>query len=252
MAVSAGKKPISCKSFRLSLANNHLAEVKRVYGRRHGRPLSATRQQAFDDLYDALKIPLEILAEDGTLNPDTLFDAPRPTVFEIGFGSGEHVIDLMVKDPARNYIAVEPFSNGMTMFLKQLRERGMATDNLRVLMDDALYVARSLADNSLDEIYILNPDPWPKVRHHKRRIVRQDTLDHYARILKKGGRLIMTTDVPDLAQWMVTETVRHGALRWTAACKADWETAPEGWSPTRYELKGAKGAQKMAYLIFEK
>ncbi len=233
-------------------SHHHLNEVKRVYGRRHGRPLSPTRQQAFDDLYDALKIPLEAMPEDGSLDPDTLFALARPVVFEIGFGSGEHVIDMMEKNPARNYIAAEPFSNGMTMFLKQLKERRMDTANLRVLMDDALYIARSLNNDCLDELYILNPDPWPKLRHHKRRIVRQDTLDHYARILKPGGKLIMTTDVPDLAEWMASETVRHGALRWTAASKADWETAPEGWLPTRYELKGAKGAQKMAYLIFQK
>ncbi len=234
------------------MASDYFSEVKRVFGRRHGRPLSPTRQQAFDDLYDRLKLPLDILKEDGALDPATLFDTPRPAVFEIGFGSGEHVIDLMTKTPERNYIAAEPFDNGMTMFLKQLKERQMPTHNLRVLMDDALYVARSLKDDSLDEIYILNPDPWPKTRHHKRRIVRQDTLDHYARILKKGGRLIMTTDVPGLAEWMVSETIRHGALRWTAKSKTDWETAPEGWSPTKYELKGAKGAQKMSYLIFEK
>lgn len=232
--------------------NKVLTEVKRVFGRRHGRPLSPTRKQAFDELYDALKLPLDILTEDGALNPASLFAKDQPCVFEIGFGSGEHVIDMMTKAPDRNYIAAEPFDNGMTMFLKQLKEQTIPTDNLRVLMDDALYIARSLKDNCLNEIYILNPDPWPKTRHHKRRIVRQDTLDHYARILKKGGRLIMTTDVPDLAQWMVSETVRHGALNWMAKGKADWEAAPEGWSPTKYELKGAKGAQKMAYLIFEK
>lgn len=192
------------------------------------------------------------MPEDGTLAPNTLFAKPQPCVFEIGFGGGEHVIDLMTKTPNRNYIAAEPFSNGMTMFLKHLKEKEFATDNIRVLMDDALYIARSLKSDSLDEIYILNPDPWPKSRHHKRRIVRQDTLDHYARILKPGGRLIMTTDVPGLAEWMVSETTRHGALTWTAKSKTDWETAPEGWSPTRYELKGAKGAQKMAYLIFQK
>lgn len=252
MAVLAGKKQTSLPTCKRSLANSYINEVKRVFGRRHGRPLSPTRKQAFDDLYDQLKLPLDILKEDAALDPASLFTKDQPCVFEIGFGSGEHVIDMMTKTPDRNYIAAEPFDNGMTMFLKQLKEREMDTDNLRVLMDDALYVARSLKDNSLDEIYILNPDPWPKTRHHKRRIVRQDTLDHYARVLKKGGRLIMTTDVPDLAQWMVSETIRHGQLNWTAKSKTDWETAPEGWSPTKYELKGAKGAQKMAYLIFEK
>lgn len=211
-----------------------------------------SRQQAFDDLYETLKLPLDILKEDGGLDPDTLFDKAQPAVFEIGFGSGEHVIDLMTKSPERNYIAAEPFDNGMTMFLKQVKQQNLPTHNLRVLMDDALYIARSLKDNCLDEIYILNPDPWPKTRHHKRRIVRQDTLDHYARILKPGGRLVMTTDVPGLAEWMVSETMRHGALQWTAKSKTDWETAPAGWSPTKYELKGAKGAERMVYLIFIK
>jgi tRNA (guanine-N7-)-methyltransferase len=119
-------------------------------------------------------------------------------------------------------------------------------------MDDAMLLVHALEDACLDEIYILNPDPWPKKRHHKRRIVSQANLDEFARILKPGGTLIMTTDVPDLAEWMVTQATLHPSFHWTAQSARDWKTPPADWIPTRYETKGAKGAESMVYLIFER
>ena len=238
------------------MANISSYGSKRVYGRRQGRPLSESRQAALDALA-AFDIPLELICEDGRLSLDSLFEArPARAVLEIGFGNGEHVKALLDADKdaqgdgQTGFIAVEPFLNGMSAFLKSLE--GARPANLRLLMDDAVMLARSLEDACLDEIYILNPDPWHKARHHKRRIVRADTLPAYHRILKPGGRLILTTDVPDLAEWMLTHTLNHGGFHWTAQSCRDWQTPPPGWHPTRYETKRAKGAAKMVYMVFEK
>ena len=112
-------------------------------------------------------------------------------------------------------------------------------------------IANSLAEDTLDGIYVLNPDPWHKKRHHKRRIINQTNLDCFARILKPGAELIMSTDVPDLAEWMFTHATIHPNFKWTGNSKQDWDTKPEGWITTRYEEKKAKGADKMVYMLFK-
>ncbi len=224
---------------------------RRLYGRRMGRPLNKTRQDVIDTLLPALEIPEECLTEKGNLDTASLFDSPRARmVLEIGFGNGEHVADMMRARPGDGFIACEPFINGMAAFLKEIKDE--KHDHVRVWMEDAIIVADSLSDNSLDEIYVLNPDPWPKKRHYKRRIISQDNLDKFARILKPGGLLTMTTDVDDLSEWMVTQASRHPAFEWTAESASDWQTPPKGWLPTRYETKGIAAGRKQTYLLFRR
>lgn len=171
---------------------------------------------------------------------------------EIGFGSGEHVTALLSQHRDHHFIAIEPFINGMSNFLKDIEPDKAAQVRTRVYMDDALKLVRSLAPSSIDRLYILNPDPWHKTKHHKRRIVRPETLDEYARILKPGAELILSSDVPDLSEWMFTHTFNHDSFKWTATCADDWRVAPENWIETRYAVKGAKGADQMSYLIFRR
>ena len=228
---------------------NETSKEKRVFGRKLGRPLNASRKAALDALLPEVSIPQDLLKEDGSLDPASLFDMPySATWLEIGFGNGEHLSGLMERHPENAYIGAEPFVNGMSAFLKDIQDR--PKDRVRVHMDDAMMVANSLAENSLDGIYVLNPDPWHKKRHHKRRMVRAENLEVFARILKPGGQLIMSTDVPYLAEWMVTETIKHGAFAWEAQCAADFWEKPEGWIETAYETKRAKGADRMVYLVF--
>ncbi len=224
---------------------------RRVFGRRIGRPLGASRQDVIDSMLPALTVPEDKVTQQRDMDMNALFANPQPVVFEIGFGNGEHVKALMETHPDRNYIAAEPFINGMSAFLKSII--GMDHGNIRVWMDDAITLIRSFPDASLEKIYILNPDPWPKKKHHKRRIVRQETLDQYFRTLKPGGELIMATDVDELAEWMVTETMNHGGFEWQANRSADWKTMPPGWMlTTRYAAKGVAAGRTESYLLFKK
>ena len=251
MAAFLGKKPISRKSFKRSLANQNTIKEKRVFGRKSGRPLNASRKAALNAVLPEISIDNDLLSEKGDLAPSSLFDVDFDSCwFEIGFGAGEHLSALMRRHPQTAYIGAEPYINGMSAFVKDIEDD--PKERIRVHMDDAMMVANSLADNALDGMYVLNPDPWHKKRHYKRRIINQDNLDCFARILKSDAQLIMSTDVPDLADWMVTQAMMHDAFEWEANCADDWRVPPDDWITTQYETKGAKNASKMVYLFFRR
>ena len=229
------------------------AKRRNVHGRRLGRPLSPARKHALDELLPTLKIAEEQYQTPAQLEPLDLFtDKTSPVWLEIGFGSGEHLRHVMKQESATTFIGAEPYINGMSAFLKDVLEEDLPTDRLRVHMDDALMLVDAFKDHSLDGIYILNPDPWHKYRHHKRRIVRPETLDKYARILKQGGKLVMTSDVAALSEWMCMQAANHPSFKWTATNKSGWQDAPEGWQSTRYENKGRDAGRYQSYLIFER
>ena len=226
-------------------------DKRRIYGRRMTRPPGPERQSVLDGLLSKLGVPAEKLTGKADLSPASLYNKKYNEYWlEIGFGNGEHLAALMERHPDTGFMGAEPFINGMAAFTWSIRD--VPHNHVRVWMEDAMILAASLTPASLDGIYVLNPDPWPKKRHHKRRIISQENLNHLTRILKPGGKLIMATDVDSLAEWMVTQCMNHPALEWTAEKAADWQTPPEGWIETRYQKKGANKGRKQTYLIFIK
>ena len=222
-----------------------------LYGRRVGRPLKPNQKDVLEHLLPVLGIAPHLLSEDHTLDPSILFGVtPEKLTFEIGFGNGEHLFGLIEQDPHTHYIGAEPYINGMASFLKNIEPAHH--EHVCVWMEDALKIAKSLKPNTIDILYVLNPDPWPKTRHHKRRIISQVNLDFFATILKPQGQLVMSTDVDDLAEWMVTQASNHPAFTWQAQKKNDWKKPPDGWIQTRYEQKGTELGRQETYLVFSK
>lgn len=222
-----------------------------LFGRRQGRALRGQRYEAMQNTLPKIEIPKDILREDHSTCPTSLFKQPFDSYFlEIGFGHGERLSEHSASNQDIAFLGAEPFINGMADFVKNIKEECL--NNTRVIMDDGMILAYSLKPHSLDAIYILNPDPWHKKRHHKRRIVNQHNLDVCAKILKPGGTLVLTSDVPDMIEWMCIHANFHPAFEWKAQKEEDWSEPPENWISTRYEEKGAKGADKMAYLFFER
>lgn len=233
---------------------NKLEAQRCLYGRKFGRPLSIVRQKALDDLMPVLSIQNGIMkVAAGSVDPKTLFSTPFENIcIEIGFGDGEHLARLMERHLSTGFIGAEPFINGMSAFLKSIQEDHLNQNQIRVWMDDAILLLEKFSNETVDTIYVLNPDPWPKVRHHKRRIINDKNLDLFARIMKPGGMLVMATDVDDLAEWMVTHAQRHSAFRWAAEKAEDWQMPPYDWIETRYEQKGRTAGRRQTYLLFRR
>ena len=232
--------------------NQDSAYKKRsLFGRRQGRSLGGERSRVLEEILPRITPNKQHLSEDYSHPPSTYFEKDfSKYILEIGFGHGERLSQHSQNEPDTAFLGAEPFVNGMAAFLKNIANQNH--DNIRVIMDDGMIIARSIKPESLDAIYVLNPDPWHKTRHHKRRLINQETLDIFAKILKPNGQLVMSTDVPYLAEWMCTHANTHAAFTWAAKRRTDWEKEPKNWITTKYEQKGAKGAKKMVYLNFEK
>lgn len=231
--------------------------VSRVYGRKQTRPPKGERKEAMDSLLPELQINLPFTSPHPFPLPrgeggraDARPGEGQQIWLEIGFGNGEHLKGLMERHPDRHFIGAEPFINGMSAFLNMIRD--MPHDNIRVWMDDAMLLVDEMPDQYLSGIYVLNPDPWPKRRHHKRRMISQTNLSKFARVLKPGGTLVMASDVDDLSEWMVTQAINHPAFEWTAERADDWRVPPADWIRTRYQDRGEKAGRKQSYLLFRR
>ncbi|HEY9539746.1 MAG TPA: tRNA (guanine(46)-N(7))-methyltransferase TrmB, partial [Kiloniellaceae bacterium] len=196
--------------------------------------------------------PLEIAlpAEGERLDPATLLDPlPSALFLEIGFGGGEHLAWQAQRHPEAGFLAAEYFITGVASLLGQLRAAGDAP-SLRLYIGDARDLLDCLPDGVLDRIFILFPDPWPKRRHHKRRLIQNATVAQLARVLKDGGELRFATDDASYLGWALERLTVEPALAWQVAGPADWRHRPDDWPPTRYEEKALAAGRKPAYLRF--
>ena len=227
------------------------ADTRRIrsYGRRHGRKLRPARQAALDS--GLASVSLGALPADGTLDPRGLF-APRPKAawLEIGFGGGEHLVWQAAANPDVGILGAEPFVNGVASLLAQVGRLGLR--NVRVWPDDAGALLAALADASIDRAFLLFPDPWPKARHHKRRIVNPANLDVLARILANNAEFRVATDDEAYLGWILTHILDHRAFAWTVRDPSDWRRRPADWPATRYEEKAGRSGRKPYFLSFQR
>jgi len=201
----------------------------RSYGRVKARPIKARQASLLETLAPRVDIP------EGPFDPRALKSDAREVWLEIGFGGGEHMAGQAARDRDLLIIGVEPFLNGVASALRHLEDGGL--ENVRVHQGDAREVAGRLPDGSLDRVFILFPDPWPKARHHKRRIVQEDFLAELATKLKPGGRLRFATDWADYADWTLERVLKSGLFAWPADRADDWRIPPADHLTTRYEEK---------------
>lgn len=204
--------------------------IGRLYGRRAGHKLREGQAQLVEELLPQLAVP------DGALDARVLFGDHRPLELEIGFGGGEHLAGQAAMRPDTGFIGCEPFLNGVVGALNHIRDEEL--DNVRLHMGDALDVLNRLPDASLERVYLLHPDPWPKARHAKRRFMNTGPIDMIARKLKPGGEFRFGTDHPVyVAHAMMVMRQQTAHFDWQIETAQDFLTRPADWPETRYERK---------------
>ena len=169
---------------------------------------------------------------------------------EIGFGGGEHLVWQATRNPNVGLIGCEPFQDGVLKVLDVIR--GNECRNIRLVADDARPLLRWLPASSLGRAFILFPDPWPKLRHRKRRLINAPLLDILARAMRAGAELRIATDVGDYAGTVLQAVRQQGAFRWVAETAGDWRERGDDWPPTRYERKAVVAGRRCSYLKFRR
>ena len=204
----------------------------RSYGRIKSRALKPRQAALLES--EGRRLMLPELSE-GPIDPKTLMPDAAEVWLEIGFGGGEHMAAQAERRPEVLILGAEPFLNGVASAVRHIEERGLG--NVRLLQGDARELLAALPDACLDRVFILFPDPWPKARHHKRRLIQDEVVAELARTLKPGGRLRFATDWTDYADWTLERLLRAPAFRWTAERADDWRVPPQDHITTRYESK---------------
>ena len=219
--------------------------LNRLYGRSQGRPLRKAQQALLETLLPQIAVPAE-----GPVTAERLFGDSRPLHFEIGFGGGEHHAQRADMLPDHGFIGAEPFLNGVVGALAHIRDKRLA--NVRLHMGDALDVLERVPDGSLRFVYLLHPDPWPKARHAKRRMVNHGPLDLIAAKLQPGGELRLGTDDPVYCRWSMMIMSQRRDFDWLAESASDFLTRPGGWPETRYDAKARRQGHEVWYFRYRR
>jgi tRNA (guanine-N7-)-methyltransferase len=219
-----------------------------TYGRsrsRKLRPAPARLMQA------ALPQKGILLPENGEqVSLEALMPGYEDIWLEIGFGGGEHLAHLAASHPGVGFIGCEPFEKGVASLLGHIEARKL--ENIKILQGDARELLERLGSGTLARVYIFHPDPWPKTRHHKRRLISPEFLTLVHGKLKDKGVVKLATDWPDYANWMLEHFLADPRFRWTAQCARDWARRFPESCETRYEAKARREGRKPVYLEFRK
>tara|TARA_R110000787_G_scaffold58252_6_gene132936 strand:+ start:92 stop:766 length:675 start_codon:yes stop_codon:yes gene_type:complete len=220
-----------------------MSERRRIlYGRRQGRRLRPGQRDLVENHLPQIEIDL---AGDPAGIP-----TDGEIWLEIGFGGGEHLSWQARANPDVTIIGCEPFINGVVKLLGDLKRH--RTGNVRLFRDDARLLLARLQPGSLDRAFILFPDPWPKTRHHKRRMVSDEVIGRLATLMRAGGELRIATDDPGYLEWILWHMRRHPEFAWLARGPEDWRRRPDDWPPTRYEEKAIAAGRACAFLRYRR
>ena len=232
--------------FMTGVKHNTVAGHRRIrsFVRREGR-LTPAQQRALETLW-----PKYGLSVEHELDLPALFGRSAAVTLEIGFGNGSSLAEMAANEPDSDFIGIEVHRPGVGHLLMQLQERGL--DNVRVFCADAVEVLeQTLADGSLQRVLLFFPDPWPKKKHHKRRIVQPGFVRLVARKLRPGGRFHLATDWQPYAEHIL-EVMQANTDFINLSPNGDYCERPE-WRPhTKYEQRGVKLGHEVRDLLFQR
>jgi tRNA (guanine-N7-)-methyltransferase len=210
---------------------------------RHGRT-TASQRWALENLSPRFMLEAPALADLATA-----FGRDAPKYLEIGFGMGESLARMALAQPEIDFLGIEVHRPGVGKLLVRLEEQGI--ENVRVLCDDAVMLLQhALPPHTLERIYILFPDPWPKKRHHKRRLIQADFAELLARALKPTGQLHLATDWENYAHHILTVLEHVPTLRNVTGCTM-FSPRPQERPMTKFEQRGLRLGHGVWDLIFE-
>lgn len=223
------------------------APYLRSFGRRKARKLRPAKARLQRDVFDRY---LFTLPEHGTVDPAVLLPGKQEYRLEIGFGDGGHLAHQATRHPDTGFIGAEPFLNGVAALVETADAQSLK--NIRIFHEDVRLLLGCMKEASIDRVDILFPDPWPKTRHKKRRLVQTELIRMLARVIRAGGVLRMVSDDTDYVSWMLQHMLQAPAFQWTANTPEDWKNAPADWVQTKYQRKAMQEGRYSTFLEFRR
>lgn len=218
----------------------------RSFVRREGR-VTAAQRQAIEQLWPTYGFE-PVTGEQ--IDAGELFGRSAPLVLEIGYGDGEALVDVAVHEPGINFIGAEVYTAGVGHCLMRIEEEGLT--NVRLCQEDAVELLKHhISDASLAEVRLFFPDPWPKKKHHKRRIVNAAFCELLCRKLVPGGQLHFATDWAPYAEWAIEVLEACPCLENTAG-PGNSLPRPDSRIETKFERRGQRLGQGSQDLIYRK
>ena len=216
--------------------------TERFFGRRKGRKLSKSDELAivYGNKY--------ILKESKISN--YFRNHHKKIILEIGYGDGENLVNSAMKNPRFSFIGADPFINGTAKCLKKLLKYKIK--NVTIWSDDVRKIIKLFPNESISEIKVLFPDPWPKEKHKNRRLIQNEFIESIHPIINKKGTITIATDHAVLKGWILETFQRNTKFRWIAQCARDWQSRPKDCFQTKYEIKSLKKNKKPSWFIFQK
>ncbi len=230
----------------MSQASDAPRFAEKFFGRRSGQSLRDNHLRLIENMLPKLRVPdhTEALQDPQTLFADTVSEV----WLEIGFGGGEHLAWQATENPHVGFIGGEPYINGVAKLLSLLEAGNIS--NVRVIDNDIRPRLDQMGDQTVSRAFLLFPDPWPKLRHHKRRFVNQTNLDRLRRVMRPGAEFRVASDMDDYISWSLREVAQHGGFSLLSDDPADWRERPADWPKTRYEAKAERQGRSSTYLRF--
>ena len=216
------------------------------FGRRKGRKISKKGHELIENLLPLVKLDLSKNLD----YLDNLVVKKSPVLLDIGFGGGDFLYQISRKKPKWNFIGIELYLNGIVSLLRKIE--GKKNLNLRIIVDDARKIIKDFKSNSISIITLLFPDPWRKSRHKSRRFIQLETVKQLYRILKPGGRLIISSDDEVMQTWILQNVINYKLFHWKAESVQDCFTFPKTFNKSKYLIKAEKGGRKAAWFVFSK
>lgn len=200
----------------------------RSFGRIKSRKLSDHKNHLLTDFLPHFQLEKQ----------DSSWQNSQKNILEIGFGFGDFLFEKAKNNPEINFFGFEPHLNGVVNLLAKLKKEEL--QNIKISTQDVRFALENFSDNFFDEIYILFPDPWPKAKHFKRRLINQNFLDKIlAPKIKNNCKLIIATDHDSYKIWILDALSNSKKFSWDAKSKQDWQNFPSDWTITKYQKKAA-------------
>ena len=220
-----------------------LNEQKKFYGRRKGRRISSKNLKLLEDASYKFYLQEEQICK-------LALHEFNKNILEIGFGNGDNLVNMSLNKPNDLFIGCDAYINGCTKLLKQIENKNIK--NIKIWPDDIHLIIKKFKKNFFDLILILQPDPWPKTKHKKRRLIQQKFLDDLNQILKNEGKIIISTDHDVMKSWILEHFHIRNDFLWIKNGYCYTNIKPKWIINTKYSNKALENNKVVNWFFFKK